>query len=89
MARKDKLAIKNKTKGYVKVMILIISLALACSPEEKAQIFCDASCIVYGDKKGIIVGNICGCWNPKGNAIKLKKVNGKVIIDEKKTFFDD
>lgn len=54
------------------MIYLLLSIALACEDQ-----ICDRMCQRDGDKRGIVVDGVCGCWNPTYKVqIKVPKGGG-------------
>lgn len=43
---------------------MCLVLSVFCNPDHDFKIICDAICKRDGDKKGIVIDKVCGCWNP-------------------------
>ncbi len=76
------------------LVILLLSIALACTSLEEKAIRCDQHCISKGEKESWLKENKhCVCGNPEDPdkpifKVRSNKLKGDVLIDKKPIYYE-
>ena len=67
------------------LLFLYSILLMGTTPAERYVFKCEDVCEQDGDAKGIVVGGVCGCWNPRDIGkipTKVGRYRGAIIKDQ-------